>query len=125
MQKIYSYFGKTDTVELMREAFQKALERREYDCEVDVVGPIAPHVYAFRKDGNLISVVVDDTVGEKWEAAITVETEQADEDVSGIVAEAVRTLLADLSTLLIESVTDATTRARIVDDLSGVLATLK
>jgi hypothetical protein len=34
-------------------------------------------------------------------------------------------LLADLSTLLIESVTDATTRAKIVDDLSGVLATLK
>jgi hypothetical protein len=125
MQKIYSYFGKTDTVELMREAFQKALERREYDCEVDVVGPIAPHVYAFRKDGNLISVVVDDTVGEKWEASLTVETEQADDDVSAIVAEAVRTLLADLSTLLIESVTDATTRARIVDDLSGVLATLK
>jgi hypothetical protein len=125
MQKIYSYFGKTDTVELMREAFQQALERREYDCEVDVVGPMAPHVYAFRKDGNLISVVVDDTVGEKWEASLTVETEQADDDVSAIVAEAVRTLLADLSTLLIESVTDATTRARIVDDLSGVLATLK
>lgn len=125
MQKIYSYFGKTDTVELMREAFQNALERREYDCEVDVVGPMAPHVYAFRKDGNLISIVVDETVGEKWESSLTVETEQADEDVSKVVAEAVRTLLADLSTLLIESVTDATTRARIVDDLSGVLATLK
>ncbi len=125
MQKIYSYFGKTDTVELMREAFQAALERREYECEVDVVGPMAPHVYAFRKGVNLISVVVDETVGEKWEAAMTVETEQADEDVSAVVAEAVRKLLADLSTRLIESVTDAPTRARIVDDLSGVLATLK
>jgi hypothetical protein len=68
---------------------------------------------------------VDETVGEKWEAAMTVETEQADEDVSAVVAEAVRKLLADLSTRLIESVTDAPTRARIVDDLSGVLATLK
>ncbi len=125
MQKIYSYFGKTDTVELMREAFQEALERREYECEVDVVGPMAPHVYAFRKGRNLISVVVDETVGEKWEAAMTVETEQADEDVSAVVAEAVRKLLADLSTRLIESVTDAPTRARIVDDLTGVLATLK
>ena len=125
MQKIYSYFGKTDTVELLREAFQAALERREYECEVDVVGPMAPHVYAFRKDGNLISIVVDETVGEKWEAAMTVETEQAGEDVSAVVAEAVRKLLADLSTRLIESVTDAPTRARIVDDLSGVLATLK
>jgi len=125
MQKIYSYFGKTDTVELMREAFQEALERREYECEVDVVGPMAPHVYAFRKDGNLISMVVDETIGEKWEAAMTVETEQADEDVSAVVAEAVRKLLADLSTRLIESVTDAPTRARIVDDLTGVLATLK
>ena len=125
MQKIYSYFGKTDTVELLREAFQAALERREYECEVDVVGPMAPHVYAFRMDGNLISIVVDETVGEKWEAAMTVETEQAGEDVSAVVAEAVRKLLADLSTRLIESVTDAPTRARIVDDLSGVLATLK
>ena len=125
MQKIYSFFGKTDTVDLLREAFQAALERREYECEVDVVGPMAPHIYAFRKNGNLISVVMDDTVGEKWEAAITVETEEADEDVSSIVTEAVRKLLADLSTRLIESVTDAPTRAKIVDDLTGVLATLK
>ena len=125
MHKIYSYFGKTDTVELMREAFQTALERREYQCEVDVVGPMAPHVYAFRNEANVISIVVDETVGEKWEAAMTVETEEADEDVSAVVAEAVRKLLADLSTRLIESVTDAPTRARIVDDLSNVLATLK
>lgn len=125
MQKIYSYLGKTDTVHMLGDAFTTALQQRGYSLEVDVGAHISPRVYEFVKDGSVISMSVDETAGEKWESSITLETEEADEDISAAVAEAVRRLLADVSTRLIESVTDAATKAKIVDDLCGVLASLK
>lgn len=125
MQKIYSYLGKSDAVNMLSEAFQAALEQRGYTLEVDVGAHISPRVHQFVKESTVISMSVDETAGEKWESAITLETEEADEDVSAAVAEAVRRLLADVSTRLIESVTDAATKAKIVDDLCGVLASLK
>lgn len=125
MEKTYEYIGDDDIVGPLRESFARALERRGYVQEVDVVGPGAPHVYEYLKGDSVISVVVDETAGEKWEARITVETEEADEDVAAVVYEAVLKLLADLSTSLIESISVESTRSKVASELRNVLATLE
>lgn len=125
MEKIYSFLGNRHVVGPLQEAFEKALERHGYHREVEAGGAGAPHVYEYKKDGSVISVSIDDTAGEKWQAALVVETESKHEDVAAVVSESVLKLLADLSTRLIESVSDAATRVKIADELRGVLASLK
>lgn len=125
MLTAYSYFGSESLVDLIRDSFASALERRGYQLEVGASGLSGPHLYEYRSDDTVVGLKVEDTAGEKWQAQLTVEVDAFTGEVGTIVAEAVTRLLADLSTRLIESVADGSCRSSVARELSRVIATLE
>jgi len=125
MQKMYAYLDNEHFVDIVRQAFADTLARRGYHLEIDASGPGAPHVYEYRTDGAIVSVMVDRGAGEKWEAELTVETEGRQEELEGIVAEAVSGLLARISDRLVRSVLDPQCRSAVVRELSRAVTTLE
>lgn len=125
MRKMYSYVDDEHFVDVVRHAFASTLEGRGYHRVVDASGPGAPHVYEYRTDGAIVSVTVDHTVGEKWEAALTVETEGPAQELQGIVSDAISGLLARISDRLVRSVLDPQCRSAVVRELSRAVSTLE
>ena len=120
-----SYLGRESFVDLIRDSFASALERRGYQLEVGASGLSAPHLYEYRSDATVVTLTVDDAVGAKWEAQLTVEVDAFTGEVKAIVTEAVARLLADLSTRLIKSVADESCRSSVARELSRMIATLE
>ncbi|HJO05285.1 MAG TPA: hypothetical protein QGG47_15070 [Acidobacteriota bacterium] len=120
-----SYLGRENSVDLIRDSFASVLEHRGYHLEVGASGLSGPHLYQYRRDTAAVTLRVDDTAGEKWEAHITVEVDAFTGEVEAIVTEAVTRLLADLSTRLIESVSDGSCRSSVARELSRVIAALE
>ncbi len=126
MHRTYAFIGNEHFVDLIRDAFARVLEERGYHLEVSGQGPGGPHVYEYRRDDHVVAVQVDERVGEKWEAEIAVECDQAHADqLTEIVSAAITGLLADLSRRLLESVLDEESRSRVARELRDVLATLE
>ena len=84
-----------------------------------------PHLYEYRSDAKVVTLKVDDTAGENWEAQLTVEVDAFTGEVEAIVTEAVTRLLADLSTRLIESVADESFRSSVAREFSRLIAALE
>jgi len=125
MEKSYSYIGNEHSVDLVRAAFAAVLEDMDYHLEVSGVGPGGPHVYEFRRDNTVLALKVDETMGEKWESELSLETEHPDEEFRKIVVTAISGLLADISKRLLESVLDPTCRSAVVVEFKRLLATLE
>ncbi len=125
MQKSYSYIGNEHFVDLIRDVFAAELEASGYHLEVSGSGPGGPHVYEYRRDNRVVALTVDETAGEKWEAELALETEEHDDELAGIVTQALGRMLADVSKRLLESVLDPTCRAAVADELKRVVSTLE
>jgi len=125
MLAAYSYLGSESFVDLIRDSFAAAVERRGYHLEVGASGLSGPHIYDYRSDTTIVRLKVDDTAGDKWQAQLIVEIDAFTVEVQTIVAEAVTGLLADLSTRLIDSVADGSCRSSVARELSRVIATLE
>lgn len=125
MQKMYSFVDNEHFVDIIRQAFADTLAGRGYHLVIDASGPGAPHVYEYRTDGAIVSVMIDRAAGEKWEAELIVETEGPEEELEGIVAEAVGGLLARISERLVRSVVDPQCRSAVVRELSRAVTTLE
>ncbi len=120
-----SYLGTESFVDRLRDSFATVLERRGYHLEVGASGLTGPHLYDYRSDAAVVTLRLDDTAGEKWEAQLTVAVDTFTVEVEAIVTEAVTRLLADLSTRLIESVADASCRSSVARELSRMITKLE
>ena len=120
-----SYLGSESFVDLIRDSFAAALERRGCRLEVGASGLSGPHLYEYRSDATVVILKVDDTAGEQWEAQLTVEVDAFTGEVEAIVTEAVSRLLADLSIRLIESLADESCRSSVARELSRMIAMLE
>lgn len=122
MQRTYAFSGNEHLVDMIRDAFAKTLEDEGYHLEVTGAGPGSPHVYEYRRDDAIVSVAVDDTAGEKWEAEISLETEGPKDALEPLIGAAVAGLLAELSTRLLESVVDESCRSAVAQRLRRAIA---
>jgi hypothetical protein len=122
--KTYNYVGEEKIVEYLGTYFARALEDAGYHKEVDIEGPGAPHIYEYRRDDIVATIEVDDTVGEKWEAELTVIAKGSPQELDEVVQAAVLSLLADVSKRLIESVVVESTRSAVATELSKIVAAL-
>jgi len=125
MDQTYSFLGNENFVDMIRDAFAGVLEHRGYHLEVSGAGPGSPHVYEYRKDDAIVSVKVDDTSGEKWEAELVVETEAPRQELEEIVTGAIGGLLAEVSARLLESVVDQDCRSAVARRLSRTIAAME
>ena len=120
----YRFLGDDKIVGYISTYFAQALETAGYHKEVDIEGPGAPHIYEYRRDSQVATIKIDDTVGEKWEAELTVKAQGSPDELDEVVRQAVLTLLADISRRLIESVVVDSTRSAVAKELSEIVAAL-
>jgi len=126
MQTIYEYLGPEHFTLMLAEKFAEALRKNGFEQRVEAGGALGPHVHEYASNSDkVISLSTDHTRGEPGEMELTLETEELDDEVAKVVAEGVLGLLAEASGRLLESVADAETRAKIVDQLTDILAGLK
>lgn len=120
----YDFLGDDKLVGYISTYFAQALEGAGYHKEMDIEGPGAPHIYEYRRDSKVATIKIDDTVGEKWEAELTVKASGTADELDTVVQDAILTLLADISRRLIESVVVESTRSAVAKELSKTVAAL-